>query len=153
MSSVISYQIFLNGNLYLKEFIYWTFSSWIQVQMSLYLLILLSCFSPKYPDCSKSSAYQKPDLSSLPLLCSIASTCSQIHCCLAVNPVGRNFEAFIDLDPCYKTLEVGIEEYRTKINLMTYSFGRYNVHACNKITNDYILQNHSEFGSGFFGDL
>jgi hypothetical protein len=88
---------------------------------SIILILYLEC-----PDCPKSSSYQKPDLSSLPLLCSVSSKCTQIHCCLAVDAIGRNFQAFLDLDPCYKTLEVGIEDYRTKINLMTYSFGMYN---------------------------
>ncbi|XP_062616058.1 uncharacterized protein LOC134277763, partial [Saccostrea cucullata] len=62
-------------------------------------------------ECPKSSLYQKPDLSALPVLCSISTKCTEIHCCLDVKPVGRSFEAFIDLDPCYKTLELGIEEY------------------------------------------
>eukprot|EP00105_Crassostrea_gigas_P044414 XP_019928562.1 PREDICTED: uncharacterized protein LOC105342368 [Crassostrea gigas] len=77
-------------------------------------------------DCSKSSTYQKTSLLALPILCSISSKCTEIYCCLAVSSIGRNFEAFIDLDPCYKTLELGIEEYRTRISLLNYSFGATN---------------------------
>lgn len=43
---------------------------------------------------------------------------------MEVKPISRNFEAYINIDPCYKTMEIGIEEYKTKINLLTYSFGK-----------------------------
>lgn len=85
--------------------------------MYLYLITIV--------DCSKSSTYQKTSLLALPILCSISSKCTEIQCCLAVPSIGRNFDAFIDLDPCYKTLELGIEEYMTKISLLNYSFGTF----------------------------
>lgn len=74
--------------------------------------------------CPKSSWYKKPDLSGLPVVCSISSKCTEVKCCMEVKPISRNFEAYINIDPCYKTMEIGIEEYKTKINLLTYSFGK-----------------------------
>lgn len=79
---------------------------------------------PLLSECPKSELYKKPSLAGLPLTCSISSKCTEIHCCLQVKPIGRNFEVYIDLDPCNKTLFVGIEEYRTKVNLLTYIFGK-----------------------------
>ena len=60
----------------------------------------------------------------MPILCTITSKCTEINCCLDVSLIGRTIEAFIDLDPCYKTLELGIEAYKTKINLLRYTFGK-----------------------------
>ena len=81
------------------------------------------------PDCPKSSSYQKSDLSALPLMCSITSKCTEIHCCLSVSPIGRSFEVFIDLDPCYNTLKLGVEAYTAKISLRKYEFGKLKLNS------------------------
>ena len=68
----------------------------------------------------------------MPILCTITSKCTEINCCLDVSLIGRTIEAFIDLDPCYKTMELGIEAYKTKINLLRYTFGK-------SYSNNYIM--------------
>ena len=73
--------------------------------------------------CPKSELYKLPNLAGMPVTCSISSKCTEIWCCLQVEPIGRNFEVYINLDSCNKTLTVGVEQYRIKINLLTYKFG------------------------------
>lgn len=74
-------------------------------------------------ECPRSSLYMKPDLSSHPVLCTVSSKCTEVRCCVDVQPVARKFEAFIDIDPCLHTMSVGIEDYKTDINLQTYTYG------------------------------
>ncbi|XP_062593831.1 uncharacterized protein LOC134255325, partial [Saccostrea cucullata] len=62
-------------------------------------------------ECPKSQLYKKPSLAGLQVLCSISSRCTEIHCCVHVMSVGRNFETYLDLDTCNKTLVIGIEQY------------------------------------------
>lgn len=93
---------------------------------------IASSFSNVVADCPMSSSYSKEDLSGMPILCTITSKCTEINCCLDVSIIGRTIEAFIDLDPCYKTLELGIEAYKTKINLLRYTFGK-------SYSNNYIM--------------
>lgn len=56
-----------------------------------------------------------------------------------MRPIGRNFEVYIDLDPCNKTLVVGIEQYRTKVNLLAYTFGKTIHLYCNYYTKIKII--------------
>lgn len=69
----------------------------------------------------------KPDLSSHPVLCRMTSKCTEVRCCVDVQPVARSFEAYIDIDPCLHRMTIGIEDYKTNINLQTYTFGKLKV--------------------------
>ncbi|XP_062579219.1 uncharacterized protein LOC134241150, partial [Saccostrea cucullata] len=84
---------------------------------------MLSSMERWIDKCPKSQLYKKPSLAGLPVLCSISSRCTEIHCCVQVKPIGRNFETYLNLDTCNKTLVVGIEQYRRKFSLHNYTFG------------------------------
>lgn len=75
--------------------------------------------------CPRSSLYTKTDLTSQPVLCTISSKCTEVRCCVAVSPISRNFAAYIDIDPCNHRMTVGIEDYKTNVNLLSYTYGKY----------------------------
>lgn len=43
---------------------------------------------------------------------------------MEVKLISRNFEVYINIDFCYKIMEIGIEEYKIKINFFIYFFGK-----------------------------
>ncbi|KAK3102203.1 hypothetical protein FSP39_009587 [Pinctada imbricata] len=90
------------------------------------------------PQCNRSSDKYTPSVfgwsqdcpevfTTLPLqsgsvLCYITSSCTQIECCVDVQPLGKSFTFTVNADYCNREMTVGIDQYKTKIPYMT-SFG------------------------------
>ncbi|KAK3101652.1 hypothetical protein FSP39_005219 [Pinctada imbricata] len=91
------------------------------------------------PQCNRSSNTYTPSVqgwrqacqdtvTTLPLQsgsvsCYITSSCTQIECCVDVQPLGKSFTFTINADYCNREMTVGIDQYKTKIPYMT-SFGK-----------------------------
>ncbi|XP_033724553.1 uncharacterized protein LOC117314596 [Pecten maximus] len=58
------------------------------------------------------------------LSCRLPSHCTGVDCCLAVNFISRNLNAYVDLDACHFTLNFGIEKLQYQIMLFTYEWGK-----------------------------
>lgn len=74
--------------------------------------------------CFKFFWYKKLDLFGLLVVCFIFFKCIEVKCCMEVKLISRNFEVYINIDFCYKIMEIGIEEYKIKINFFIYFFGK-----------------------------
>ncbi|KAK3101942.1 hypothetical protein FSP39_007535 [Pinctada imbricata] len=90
--------------------------------------------------CNQSSAVYEPSnqlttwknecagLSGLPVLpsevrCNMASSCTSVDCCVAVDTIDTTMNTFVSFDPCTFVLTVGIDNYKFRETLLNYRMG------------------------------
>jgi hypothetical protein len=64
-----------------------------------------------------------PDLSD-DVVCRVNDSCTVIDCCVNVPLLNQTFNFYLDIDPCYQEVTVGIEKMFTTQKLLNgYTFG------------------------------
>ncbi|XP_063420822.1 uncharacterized protein LOC134706043 [Mytilus trossulus] len=63
--------------------------------------------------------YSLPDS----MACSLSDKCTSVDCCVDIKLLGRSFHIYLDIDPCYYRLTVGIERMKFNRSLLDYSWG------------------------------
>ncbi|XP_071145134.1 uncharacterized protein [Mytilus edulis] len=57
------------------------------------------------------------------IVCSLSDTCTSVDCCMNVELLDKSFHIYLDIDPCYHRLTVGIEQMQFNRSLQDYSWG------------------------------
>ncbi|XP_076086926.1 uncharacterized protein LOC143057501 [Mytilus galloprovincialis] len=57
------------------------------------------------------------------IVCSLSETCTSVDCCMDVELLNKSFHIYLDIDPCYHRLTVGIEQMQFNRSLQDYSWG------------------------------
>ncbi|XP_071145140.1 uncharacterized protein [Mytilus edulis] len=57
------------------------------------------------------------------IVCSLSDTCTSVDCCMDVERLDKSFHIYLDIDPCYHRLTVGIEQMQFNRSLQDYSWG------------------------------
>ncbi|CAG2204548.1 unnamed protein product [Mytilus edulis] len=57
------------------------------------------------------------------IVCSLFDTCTSVDCCMDVELLNKSFHIYLDIDPCYHRLTVGIEQMQFNRSLQDYSWG------------------------------
>ena len=58
------------------------------------------------------------------IVCHISDTCTAIDCCAYIPLLNKTFNFFLNIDPCYEQLSVGIEKMHHEYKLLDYQYGR-----------------------------
>ena len=65
--------------------------------------------------------------------CYVNNNCSRIQCCTDLPLIKRTIESFIEINPCTKEIEIGIENMQYKIGPKEYIWGAYQTFDMNGI--------------------
>ncbi|VDI13107.1 Hypothetical predicted protein, partial [Mytilus galloprovincialis] len=57
------------------------------------------------------------------MVCSLSDTCTCVDCCMNVELLDKSLHIYLDIDPCYHRLTVGIEQMQFNRSLQDYSWG------------------------------
>lgn len=57
-------------------------------------------------------------------LCHLSEDCTSSQCCFNVDFIRHNFRIFLNIDPCSKVLNTGIDKLQREISLVDYKFGK-----------------------------
>lgn len=57
------------------------------------------------------------------IICSLSDTCTGVDCCVDVELLGRSIHTYVDIDPCYYRMTVGLERMEFNTSLVDYTWG------------------------------
>lgn len=96
---------------------------WLQVETFIFTELL-----PCYYDisvCPNEAGIERPWFNSSVATCILSGTCTGVKCCISVPRLSLSIEAYVEINPCNKTLQVGIENLRFNRSLYGYKFGEH----------------------------
>ncbi|VDI33335.1 Hypothetical predicted protein, partial [Mytilus galloprovincialis] len=73
------------------------------------------------------------------IVCSLSDTCTSVDCCMDVVLLDKSFHIYLDIDPCYHRLAVGIEQMQFNRSLQDYNLGTTLTVSMMGIMNMHIL--------------
>lgn len=87
--------------------------------------ILIELFSLNISVCPNEAGIQRPWFNSSVATCILSGICTGVKCCISVPRLSLSIEAYVEINPCNKTLQVGIENLRFNRSLYGYTFGEH----------------------------